>query len=165
MTSYSEQKKHEDNIRAFLAVFFNSLAHDEFEIFNHLKPNTFPGVFDINQHDYLTLPGTTGDGSVKVTSANGNVFFQKANSIVCIQKHNQLDIIHGFEFVITRDVPEGWLSALTTLVTYAAFARKNRLKETLLTYQSTGYRIRPISPTLLEKDYPNELHRAKLILS
>jgi len=67
--------------------------------------------------------------------------------------------------VITREVTKDWLTGLSTLITYAAETRKNRLKEVLLTYQSTGYRIKPISPTLLADQYQLELKRAKIIIS
>lgn len=163
MTSYKEQVAHDLKVKAFLSVFFGALENNETDIFEHLTPAIFPGGFDARGNEYL-LNESTEFGISRIISGHNSVIFQQENDILCIMKLAGQDVYYGQRLVPHKEVSSDWLKSLTTLIAYAGHARKNAVRDVLISHQYAGYRIVPVSPSILSEKYEHQFKRAKAIL-
>lgn len=164
MIDYKAHVKNDLKVKAFLSVFFGALENDETEIFEHLKPGIFPGGFDAHGFEYL-LNESVEFGISRIIDGHQSVIFQQENDILCIMKLVGQDVYYGQRLIPRKEVTSDWLKSLTTLVAYAGHARKNAVRDVLITHQYAGYRIVPVSPTILSEQYKHQFDRAKAILS
>lgn len=164
MINYKDQTVHNTKVKAFLSVFFGALEFNETNIFEHLKPNLFPGGFDAHGKEYLILESAEHNVQRIISCGDSIVVFQMPDHILCISKLAGQDIYHGQRLEPLKEVTSDWLKSLSTLIAYAGHARKNAVRDVLLTYQYAGYRIVPVSPIKLSEQYTHQLHRAKAIL-
>lgn len=164
MINYKDQTTHDTKVKAFLSVFFGALQFNETDIFQHLKPNLFPGGYDPAGKEYLLLESEQHGVSRIISGSDQMVIFQNTDHILCISKLVGQDVYYGHRLIPLKEVSSEWLKSLTTLIAYAGHSRKNAVRDVLITHQYAGYRIVPVSQTILSEQFNHQLMRAKAIL-
>jgi len=169
MLNYNQQQILNQKVSSFLNVFFGALEQNQAGFVNSIPTDMFPLTqeepFDFKANTYMTFPEDAENFVYEISQAHDMVMVRLSDQILCIQKLKDKDHYYGFRMAPARAVDSEWLSALHMLTTYATTVLKGRVRNTLITYQNAGYKIIPVSPTILEEKYNHAFKRAKAILA
>lgn len=154
MKSVKQQQEFDLEVKSFLSFCFkNVLKTNNFAPIHHLRPENYPGGFDIKAQRTID----DEDISVFKRDVDGSrVFIIKLLNHILVVNVQANGHHYGTEFrSVEKTTTSDWAECMYRLISYINYVKSQHgIRDTYMVYNGEGYKLKPVTTIGLHKEYP-----------